>query len=428
MSDIHSSSTAWPARRVALATCASAAVVGLALLLYYFGNVFFLLLIGIMLAIALGPAVALVQSSGVSRATASVIVYLLLAGLLLTAAGVAVPAVYGQSTALLERLPRTYHQFRQFLLETPSELIARFAERLPSHLSGEAKPPGGEAAIKTVTQAIGYGGIVAKGVYLLTATLLLAFYWSIYEERSKRSFLLFLPTARRAEAGEIIDEIESKLGAYLRAQGLVCLIMGGLVFAVYFTIGVPYALPLALLAGILEALPVFGPVLAAIPALLVALSVSPATALWALAAVVLLQQFESNFLVPRLMDRSVGVNAIVTLLGIAALSALWGLAGAILAIPLAAVAQLALDRYLFEPAEALELAETNGRDAASLLRYQVRELLRDLQNEFRRKSARVTERSDRLEEEVESLARDIDQALLAAARPEVIAAPREATV
>ncbi|HEX7379202.1 MAG TPA: hypothetical protein VF278_18920, partial [Pirellulales bacterium] len=91
MSDIHSSSTAWPARRVALATCASAAVVGLALLLYYFGNVFFLLLIGIMLAIALGPAVALVQSSGVSRATASVIVYLLLAGLLLTAAGVAVP-------------------------------------------------------------------------------------------------------------------------------------------------------------------------------------------------------------------------------------------------------------------------------------------------------------------------------------------------
>lgn len=71
MSDIHSSSTAWPARRVALATCASAAVVGLALLLYYFGNVFFLLLIAIVVAIALSLIVALVQRGGVSRATAS---------------------------------------------------------------------------------------------------------------------------------------------------------------------------------------------------------------------------------------------------------------------------------------------------------------------------------------------------------------------
>jgi predicted PurR-regulated permease PerM len=346
--------------------------------------------------------------------------------LLLAGACIALPVIYGQTSDLMERLPHTYRQFRQYLLDTPSELVARFAERLPRRFTAGAKPAGGEQAIDAVSQLIGYGGLAAEGIYLFTATMLLAFYWSVYEERTERGFVLLLPTARRAAAREIINEIEAKLGAYLRAQGLICLIMGGLVFTAYFFIGVPYALSLGLLAGLLEALPVFGPVLAAIPALLVALSVGPSTALWALAAVVLLQQVESNFLVPRLMDRSVGVNAIVTLLSIAALSALWGLAGAILAIPLAAVAQLALDRWLFEPAEAVELPETSGRDATSLLRYQVRELLRDVTNEFRRKSARVTDRSDRLEEAVESLARDIDRALIAASQREAAADPAEA--
>lgn len=426
MSDVNSSATAWPARRVALATCTIAGIVGLALLLYYFSNVFFLLLIGIVVAIALRPVVELTQRIGVSRATASVIVYLLVGSLLLAAACAALPAVYTQTTALIESLPHSYRQLRQYLIEAPSELISRWAERLPPRLFRAAKPADGEDAIDAVAQLIGYGELLAQGIYLFSATILLAFYWSVYEDRTVRALVLLLPTARRADAREIIRQIQAKLGAYLRAQGLLCLIMGGLVFTAYFFIGVPYALSLGLLAGVFEALPVFGPVLAAIPALMIALSVGPTTALWALAAVVVLQQVESNFLVPRLMDRSVGVNAIVTLLSIAALSALWGLAGAILAIPLAAVAQLALERFLFEPADVLELPETTGRDAASLLRYQVRELLRDLQIDFRRKSARVTDRSDRLEEAVESLARDIDRALIAAAeRPEAESAPAE---
>lgn len=428
MSDANISATNWPARRVALAAGTISGIVALTLLLYYFSNVFFLLLIGIVVAIALSPVVELAQRTGASRATASVIVYLLVGGVLLTVASFALPALYAQTTALMERLPHTYRQLREYLIEAPSELVARFAERLPPRLVSDANAAQRDGAIDTVAQLIGYGGLVSQGIYLFTATIVLAFYWSVYEDRTERGFVLLLPTARRADAREIIDEIEAKLGAYLRAQGLLCLIMGGLVFAAYFLIGVPYALSLGLIAGLFEALPVFGPVLAAIPALLIALSVSPTTALWALVAVVLLQQLESNFLVPRLMDHSVGVNAIVTLLSIAAMSALWGLAGAVLAIPLAAVAQLALNRCLFEPAEALELPETTGRDAASLLRYQVRELLRDLQSEFRRKSARATERSDRLEEEVESLARDIDRALIVAARPDAATTPAEATV
>ncbi|MGH7140184.1 MAG: AI-2E family transporter, partial [Pirellulales bacterium] len=326
----------WPPGRVALATLVVVAIAGVLLLLYYFSHVFFLLLIAIVLAVALNPVVKLAQRTGIARSTASVVIYLILGGLLMVGAWFALPPIYTQTAALLDRLPHSYQQFRDYLIHVPSELVSRFAERLPAELPDHDTAVPADAAISTVAQIFAYATLLGQGIYLVSAIVLLAFYWSVYEDRTVRGFLILVPAAHRQEAREIIAQIESKLGAYVRAQGLLCLVMGGLVGLAYWLIGLPYPLALGVVAGMLEALPVFGPVLAAIPALLVALSVGPTTALWTLAAVVVLQQFESNVLVPRLMDRSVGVNAIVTLLSIAALSALWGLAGAILAIPLAA--------------------------------------------------------------------------------------------
>ncbi|HVX12928.1 MAG TPA: AI-2E family transporter [Pirellulales bacterium] len=424
MSDA-SRATDWPPQRVAMATLVVVAVLGVFLLLYFFSNVFFLLLIGIVLAIALNPAVAVIQRFGASRVTASIVVYLALGTLLFVGAWFGLPSVYWQMKALVERLPHSYLQLRAYLEQVPSELVSRFAAGLPPRLfESGTDSPRVEEAINVAAQLLSVGGLITHGIYLVMAIVLLAFYWSLYEERTILSFLLLLPQPRRGAARELIDQIETKLGAYLRAQGLLCLIMGFLVLVAYWLIGVPYALALAVAAGILEALPVFGPVLAAIPALLVALSVSTSTAAWVLGAVIVLQQIESNLLVPRMMDRSVGVNAIVTLLAIAGLSALWGLSGAILAIPIAAVAQLALDRWVFRRA-ALDAPEPSGRDAVSLLRFQIRELLQDVQIEFRRKRSKVTERSDRLEEALESLALDLDLALLTASTERAITLRQE---
>jgi predicted PurR-regulated permease PerM len=407
-------SNPWPPRRVALATLVVASVAGAFLLLYVFRTVLFLLLIGIVLAMALNPVVQLLQGRGISRATASVIVYLTLGCLLLAGALVGLPLVWQQTESLLGTLPHSYQQLREYLIGVPSELVSRFAERLPRRLFNQGgSQPRAEDTINAVAQAFGYGGLVLRVVYLVVAIVLLAFYWSVYEDRTVRSLLLLAPQSRRDDVRDLADQIEAKVGAYLRAQGLLCLMMGGLVLVAYWLIGVPYVLALAVVAGVLEAVPVFGPVLGAIPALLVALSVSSSTAAWVLGAVVVIQQFESNVLVPRLMDRSVGVNAIVTLLAIAGFSALLGLAGAVLAIPMAAVIQLLLDRWVFRP-QAPDDFEPVGRGAASLLQYQLRELLGDVQVKIRGKETLVTERSDRLEEAIESLARDLDRALMVA--------------
>jgi hypothetical protein len=199
----------------------------------------------------------------------------------------------------------------------------------------------------------------------------------------------------------------------LRGQGLLCLIMCVMVFVVYSLIGVPYAAALAVTAGLLEALPVFGPILAAVPALLVAVSTSPSMGAWVLVAIVAMQQFESNVLVPKIMDRSVGVNAVVTLLAIVAFSALGGFAGAVLAIPIAAIIQLIFDRLVFSRA-ASEPAPPAGRDVVSRLRYQAQALAHDVQLHTRNKEASPSTKSDRVEDGIEALAQDIDRYLAAA--------------
>lgn len=420
MFDAVQSPDAWPPRKVAAGTLVVASVVSVSFLLYYFSTVLFLLSIGIVLAMALDPLVEWLRRRGLSRGLASVVVYLAIGSLLAALAVVGLPFVWQQAQALVERLPHNYQQLRTYLLNVPSELVVRVAEQIPARLALEERaPPSAEGTINAVTQASDYATLVLRGVYLAVAVVLLAFYWSVHADRTIRSLLLLAPTARREGLRQLTEEIEAKIGGYLRGQGSLCLIMALMTLAVYWLIGVPYALPLALLAGVLEAVPVFGPVLWAIPALLVALSVSSSTALWVLAAVVVLQQLESNILVPRIMDHSVGVNAIVTLLAIAGFTALLGLPGAVLAIPMAAVIQLLLDRWVFR-IETADLAPPEGRDALSLLRYQIHELLRDMRQQIRQKETVATRGSDRVEDSVEALAIDLDRALQTASTHPVL--------
>jgi predicted PurR-regulated permease PerM len=407
----------WTASDVARATLTVVAVAGIFVLLFVFRAVLFLLLIGIVLSIALSPLVAWLQRRGLSRASASVLVYLAISVGAGALAVVGLPLLVKQGESMAGQIPDAYRQFHRGLLEAPSELVRRFAQHLPHDLADLAPRAARSAqAIDTVAQGISYGRVAIEGLFIVLATMLLAFYWSVHEERTIRSALLFVPVTRRDAARELVSQMAAKVGAYLRAQGTLCLIMAVMVLIAYWLIGVPYVLTLAITAGVLEAVPVFGPVLGAIPALLVALSVSTSQALWVLGAVTLIQQFESNLLVPRLMDRSVGVNAIVTLLAIAGFTTLLGLAGAVLAIPMAAIIQLLLDRWLLS-AEALEPPQPAGRDAVSLLRYQARQLVHDVRLTSRAKESAATRRSDRLEDAIESLARDLDEQLSAVPKP-----------
>ncbi len=180
--------------------------------------------------------------------------------------------------------------------------------------------------------------------------------------------------------------MESKVGFYLAGQGVLCLVIGSMALVAYLLIGLPNVLVLALLAGVMEAVPLVGPLLGAIPAALVALSIAPSKLVWVIVATLVIQQVENSVLVPRIMRKAVGVNPFVSLLAIFAFSSLFGIAGALMAIPIAAMLQLLLDRFIFHP-DTSGSEVSAGRDYASRLRYEAQDLAQDL-----RKQARPQER------------------------------------
>jgi len=125
----------------------------------------------------------------------------------------------------------------------------------------------------------------------------------------------------------------------------------------------------------------------------------------------LIQGFENHFLVPRVMNQSVGVNPILTLLALAAFTSLFGLPGALLAIPIAAILQLFLDRFVLARVSNKHFVPV-GRDQISRLRYEARELSRDVRKQLRTKQNLSSNRSDQLEDAIESIANELDSILV----------------
>jgi Na+/phosphate symporter len=177
---------------------------------------------------------------------------------------------------------------------------------------------------------------------------------------------------------------------------------------------------LGIINGIFEALPMIGPVLGMVPALLIALATSPEKAIWVLVAGTLIQQVENNLLAPRVMDKSVGINPIVSILAIAAFTLLFGLVGAIFAIPLVAMLQILLARALAKSsslAEELPATPANqapARGKLEVLRLEVRELAGDVRKQARAKDADESSdlsSTEQLEDAIEMVARELDELL-----------------
>lgn len=135
-------------------------------------------------------------------------------------------------------------------------------------------------------------------------------------------------------------KIEEKLGAWMRGQISLTLIIGTVSYIGLTALGVPYALPLAILAGVLEIIPVIGPIISAIPAVLIAFLISPLTAGLVALMYFIIQQLENHLIVPQVMKKAVGLNPLVVIIAVAIGGRLLGIPGALLAVPITVVAQI----------------------------------------------------------------------------------------
>ena len=407
----------WTFRRVVWATLVLISVILSFWLLYRFNQVVFILFIAIVIGTVIRPAVAWLHQRGLPRTAGVLLVYFLLLILLSGFLLLLFPLIVEQSTTIAAAVPGYYQNLREWMVNYPNQLIMRLSEFLPATLPS-LKPvqQTGQEVMASAGQALGYVILAAKVFFTAIVILVLAFYWTLDGPRTIQAFLLLVPQDQRESISELLSAMETKVGFYIAGQGVLCLVIGIMALLAYLLIGLPNALVLALMAGVLEAIPMIGPLLGAIPAALVALSIAPDKLVWVIVATVVIQQLENSLLVPRVMSKAVGVNPFVTLLALFAFSSLFGLAGALMAVPMAAIIQLVLNRFVFHPA-AMEPEVSAGRDYASRLRYDAQDLAQDLRKQARLKkggSDLRVKQIDQVMDEIETITTDLD-ALLAQA-------------
>lgn len=410
----------WTNRQVVVGTLVVLAVALGFWLLVHEEVVVFSLFAAIVISTAIAPAVDWLYQRGLPRAAGVVLIYLGLLAALVGFLLLIVPLLAEQGATVVQNSGGLYQSLLNTLRLSPSSLIRRLAWQLPAGVT-VAPPPAGDAqaqgaAFDAVARALGYLGVVSHGAFAAIAVLLLAFYWTLERERVLRFLLLFVPMGRRDGVRDLFVAAESKVGAYIRGVFILSLIVAVLAFAAYLLIGLPYALLLGLAAGVFEVVPVLGPTISLAAAVLIALSVDPSKAIWAAIAFGTIQFLENSVIAPRVMGKTVGVSPVVTLLALIAFGGLFGPAGALLAIPLAAVVQILLDRYVLSTPP-VEETPPEGRDEWSVLRYGAQDLVRDVRKQLRDKSTALDDQSDAVEDAIEALAADLDS-LLAQRAPE----------
>ena len=413
----------WTFRRVVWATLILVSVAFGFWLLYRFYQVVFILFIAIVLGTVIRPITNWLYQRGLPRAAGVLLVYLVLLTLLTGFLWLLFPLIFEQSATLTSEVPRYYQDLRVWLINSPNQLFERLGQLLPTTLPMPGLIPGQQSDEEVMTSAgqmFGYVILVAKLIFTALVILVLTLYWTLDGPRIIKSILLLIPQGQRDSTAELVAAMEAKIGYYLAAQGILCLVISVMALVAYTLIGLPNALVLALAAGVMEAVPMIGPLLGAIPAALVALSLGPDRLIWVIVATTIIQQLENSFLVPRIMKKTVGVNPFVTLLALFAFSSLFGIAGALMAIPMAAMIQLALNHFVFQTST-VEMEVSEGRDYASRLRYEAQDLIQDLRKQARHKKRGSDEKIIQIEhvmDEVEKITTNLDTLLAKANTPD----------
>lgn len=329
-------------------------IAAVAALLWFTRDVLVLVFIAAVLAAGISPAVRRVRilwryqfRRKLSRGTAVMIVYLPLLVTVIIVGIVVVPHFIADTRELTRRLPELIEQN----ILTPLERYVPVAP-IREELRGGIELPR--------SRVFSYMRNAAAAIASIFAVLFMVAYMLIDAERLRNLFLLVYPPEVRGQRRRTLIRIGKRMSAWLSAQLLLCVIIGVSTFVGLTLLRVPYALPLAIIAGVGELIPAIGPTVGAVPALIVAL-LSSRWQFWAvLIFAVLLQKVENYFIVPRVMARKVSVSPLAVFIAFMIGASLLGVMGAIMAIPVAAIMQVAFDEAFVARRERRQDVERSG--------------------------------------------------------------------
>ena len=320
--------------------------------LSHFARTLTLLGLAGVLAFLLEPAVSFLERGMRSRALAALLLYLAFVALLALGVVYLAGPIKEQAQELFWAVPRYREQVAQAvpLLQTYIENLQRFLAQYgvslePQDLAGQflQRVAGSTNRILAGVTAVitGVGTTLANALLVLVISI----YLVVDGGGLNRQMLSYLPSRYRSPVRRAQAVALRVFGGYLRGQLLLGLIIGLAVGTGMSLLGIPYPALLGVIAGVMELLPIVGAVLGAIPAILVALFQPWPAVLYVTLFFIVVQQVEGNLLVPRITGQAVGLHPLATLLALLAGYEVAGVIGAILAVPVVAVAQALLREF-----------------------------------------------------------------------------------
>ena len=277
----------------------------------------------------LDPLVTKFSRWRIPRAVSVLLVYLLLVGILTGAIAGIIPALIEQTTGFATNLP-FYFQHLGLSNLVSDQLVSQLLAQVGSL-------PG---------QIVKLGVSIVSNIVGVLTVLIFAFYFLVYRSKLDEQMGFFFGEERKVKLGKMIDAVEKRLGSWARGELILMLAIGTFLFLGLTIIGIPYALPLGILAGILEVIPTVGSILGAIPAIFLGFTISPIMGLATTALIFLMHQLENYVLYPKVMEKSVGVNPIITLIALAIGFRLMGVVGALISVPVVLTLQTVSKDYL----------------------------------------------------------------------------------
>ncbi len=287
--------------------------------MYLIRDLLVILFVAIILMSALESLVNFFNKLKIPRALGIAVTYIIIIAIISTILATVLPPLIEQSSKLIVTLPPLLSQI--FNITHIDKSV--FQSDLTS-LSGNAF---------SLTLAI-------FDNFLTIIFLLVITFYLLLERNNLENRISALFVGNEERTRKLITHIQIKLGSWLRGQLLLSIIIGVLSFIGLTVLNIPYALPLSLMAGVMEVIPVIGPIISSLPAILVALTISPLLGLGVAVMYFVIQQAESHLIVPQVMKKAVGLNPLVVILTIAVGSRLLGFSGALLAVPIAVVLQI----------------------------------------------------------------------------------------
>lgn len=316
-------------------------LIGLALFfLWVIRDVLLVVFVSLVLAAAIDPAITSLERRGIPRTFGITIIYIALLAVISLMFVLLVPLVTSQLTQLTDAFPQLYSKaFSLFERVKDQAILSSLQQGLDSL----------NAAASQITKGLFTGLIsVFGGIFSVIGVFVLTFYLTMEEKGMKRIAVDLAPAKYHPYLTQLFHRIEERLGNWLRGQLILGLIIAIMTYIGLTLLGVKYALVLALLAGLTELVPLIGPFIGAIPAVIVALAQEPILALWVVLLYIGIQQLENHLIVPRVMSRTTGLNPIVIIVALLVAAKVAGTVGFILAIPTVIIINAFLEDFLEE--------------------------------------------------------------------------------